>query len=251
MARREPRELKVIGSKRITTNMHRVTLGGKGMRDFPEDHEGGYVKLNFPQPDSERPVTRTYSICIQRENEIDIDFVLHGDGGPASRWAVDCRDGETIMVGGPGPKTLVDYQADWFLLAGDMTALPAISVNIKQLPADAIGYVVIEVIDEADIQPLSTPVGFEVKWLVNPKPGENAKLLSDYVRSLPWLDGQPSVWVACEFNCMRNLRDYLRTERQLSRDNLYISSYWKHGSTEDSHRDAKRADAKALDDLLT
>ena len=246
MARREPRELTVIGSKRITTNMHRVTLGGKGMRDFPEDHEGGYVKLNFPQPDSERPVTRTYSICIQRENEIDIDFVLHGDGGPASRWAVDCRDGETIMVGGPGPKTLVDDQADWVLLAGDMTALPAISVNIEQLPAEAIGYVVIEVIDEVDIQPLSTSVGIEVKWLINPKPGEDANLLSDYVRSLPWLEGQPSVWVACEFNCMRNLRDYLRTERQLSRDNLYISSYWKHGSSEDSHRDAKRADAKAF-----
>ena len=112
MARREPRELKVIGSKRITANMLRVTLGGKGMRDFPKDHEGGYVKLNFPQPDSERPITRTYSVRFQRENEIDIDFVLHGDGGPASRWAVDCQDGETIMAGGPGPKTLVDQQAD-------------------------------------------------------------------------------------------------------------------------------------------
>lgn len=245
MARREPRELTVIESKRITANMHRVTLGGNGMHDFPKDHDGGYVKFSFPQPDGERPISRTYSVCIQRENEIDIDFVLHGDGGPASRWAVDCREGETIQVGGPGPKTLVDNNADWFLLAGDMTALPAISVNINQLPAEAIGYVVIEIIDEADIQPLSTPAGFDVKWLINPKPGEAPNLLSDYVRSLPWLEGQPSVWVACEFNGMRNLRDYLRTERQLGRDNLYISSYWKHGSNEDLHRDAKRADAKS------
>ncbi len=225
--------------------MHRVTLGGKGMRDFPEDREGGYVKLIFPQPDGERLISRTYSVRFQRENEIDIDFVLHGDGGPASRWAIDCQAGETIMVGGPGPKTLVNQHADWVLLAGDMTALPAISVNIEQLPAKAIGYVVIEIIDEADIQPLLTPVGLEVKWLVNPKPGEDAKLLNDCVRSLPWLDGQPSVWVACEFNCMRDLRDYLTIERELNRDNLYISSYWKYGSNEDSHRDAKRADAIA------
>jgi NADPH-dependent ferric siderophore reductase len=225
--------------------MHRVTLGGKGMHDFPEDYEGGYVKFSFPQPGSERSISRTYSVCIQRENEIDVDFALHGEGGPASRWAIECQEGDTVLAGGPGPKTLVDDQADWFLLAGDMTALPAISVNIKHLPAEAIGYVVIEVTDEADIQPMSIPEGIKVKWLVNPKPGEDAKLLSDYVRSLPWFDGQPSVWVACEFNCMRNLRDYLRTERQLGRDNLYISSYWKHGSSEDLHRDAKRADAQS------
>jgi NADPH-dependent ferric siderophore reductase len=58
--------------------------------------------------------------------------------------------------------------------------------------------------------------------------------------------GQPSAWVACEFNSMRSLRDYLRTERGLRRDNLYISSYWKHGGDEGSHRDAKRLYAATL-----
>jgi NADPH-dependent ferric siderophore reductase len=226
--------------------MHRVTLGGDGMLGFPEDSEGGYVKLNLSKIDSEHPINRTFSVRFQRQNEIDIDLALHGDGGPASRWAVECKEGEAIMIGGPGPKTLVDHQADWVFLVGDMTALPAISVNIEQLPANAIGYIVIEVIDEDDIQDLPIPVGVEVKWLINSVPGENNKLLSDYVRSLSWLEGQPSVWVACEFNCMRNLRDYFRIERQLTRDNLYISSYWKHGSNEDAHRDAKRADANTL-----
>jgi NADPH-dependent ferric siderophore reductase len=250
MPRKGPRKLKVIGTKRITANMHRVTLGGVEMLDFPDNQEGGYVKLNFPQRNNERIITRTYSVRFQRENEIDIDFALHGDGGPASRWAVECEEGEPILITGPGPKTLVDHQANWFLFVGDMTALPAISVNIEQLPAEAIGYVVIEVIDEADIQPLPTLAGLKVKWLVNPKPGENAELLNKYVRSLTWLDGHPSVWVACEFNSMRNLRDYLRTERRLSRDSLYISSYWKHGGNEDLHRDAKREDAKALVSLV-
>ena len=246
MARREPRELKVIGTKRITANMHRVTLGGVGMRDFPDDQEGGYVKLNFPQHNHERTVKRTYTIRFQRQNEIDIDFALHGVGGPASRWAAECVEGVTILVTGPGPKTLVDHQANWFLFVGDMTALPAISVNIEQLPAEAIGYVVIEVIDEGDIQPLPTPAGIKVKWIINPNPGEKPELLNNCVRSLIWLGGQSAVWVACEFNSMRNLRDYLLTERGLSRDNLYISSYWKHGSDDSSHRDAKRLDAAAI-----
>lgn len=245
MARSAPRELEVIATERLTPHMHRVTLGGAGMWNFPQDADGGYVKLIFPTPEDDRPVTRTYSIRAQRNNEIDVDFVLHGDGGPASRWAVACQEGETIMVGGPGPKTMVDHDKDWFLLAGDMTALPAISVNIEQLPDDARGYVVIEVVDDADVQPLPLPPGMDVKWLVNPDTGEDADLLADCVRGLPWLDGEPSVWVACEFSAMRNLRDYLRGDRGLGRDNLYISSYWKHGSREDAHRVAKRADAEA------
>lgn len=246
MARREPRELTVIGSQRITENMHRITLGGVGLRGFPDDTEGGYVKLIFPSPEGDRPISRTFSIRYQRDDEIDVDFALHGDGGPASRWAVNCQPGDTILVGGPGPKTMVDHRMDWFLLAGDMTALPAIGVNIEQLPADAVGYMVIEVTDAADIQTLPVPVGMNVEWLVNPEPGERPGLLSDCVRNLPWLEGQPSVWVACEFSAMRRLRDYLRGDRQLGRDNLYISSYWKQGSKEDLHRVAKREDAMAL-----
>ena len=243
MARREPRELTVVGSERITPNMHRVTLGGPGMRDFPAHAEGGYVKLHVPPPGgpgSNEPTRRTYSIRAQRENEIDLDFVLHGDGGPASRWAVGCTAGETILVGGPGPRAPVDPAMDWFLLAGDMTALPAISVNIEHLPADATGYVAIEVIDAADIQDLPLPAGMEIEWL-----GEEPGLLADHVRRLPWRDGNPSAWAASEFSAMRALRDYLRVERGLGKANLYISSYWKHGSGEDAHRIAKREDAQA------
>ena len=245
MARTPPRELTVLATERITPNMHRVTLGGSGMQDFPGDSEGGYVKFNLGVSSEDKPIVRTYSVRSQRDGEIDVDFVLHGDGGPASQWAVNCRDGETILVGGPGPKTMVDFDKDWFLFAGDMTALPAISVNIEQLPANAVGYIVIEVINEADAQDLPVPEGIKVKWLVNPHPGEAPELLSDYVWSLPWLEGEPSVWVATEFNSMLNLRDYLRTERQLGKENLYISSYWKHGLNEDSHKVAKREDATA------
>ena len=90
MAKREPRQLKVIDVKRITPNLQRITLGGKGMSDFPDNFEGGYVKLNFPQADA-RVITRTYSIRSQRKGEIDIDFVLHNDGGPAYAGLLNVR----------------------------------------------------------------------------------------------------------------------------------------------------------------
>ena len=245
--KREPRELMVIRSEQITTNMHRVTLGGEGMRNFPLDYAGGYVKFRFFNSELEKPITRTYSIRNQRENEIDVDFVLHGEnGGPASRWAISCKAGDNILVGGPGPKTMLNHDMDWFLLIGDMTALPAISVNLQQLPPNAIGYIVIEIIDESDIQLLTIPEKMEIKWLVNHNPGEEPNLLVNYVRNLTWLDGKVSAWAACEFSSMRNLRDYLRNERQLSKENLYVSSYWKYGNDEDNHRVAKREDAQSL-----
>jgi len=243
MARPDPRTLEVIRVKQITPNMRRVTLGGKGLISFPDDQESAYLKMLFQQEGSDRPMLRTYTVRYQRDNEIDVDFVLHHDGGPAARWAATVKPGETIDVRGPGPKKLVDNTADWFMIVGDMTALPAISVNIENLPANAKGHAVIEIIEKEDIQDLSAPENFDIHWLVNPRPGEDSQMLVSKTLSLPWQNGKPSVWAACEFSAMRQLREYFRNDRQLDKSELYISSYWKHGNDEDAHKIAKRADA--------
>ncbi|WLQ16282.1 siderophore-interacting protein [Hahella aquimaris] len=241
MSRPAPRELTLVRRQSITPNMLRVTLGGDGIANFPADQESAYVKLMFPRDGEQRPLMRTYTVRAQREDEIDIDFVIHEDGGPASTWAIQAEIGSQILIGGPGPKKLVDADADWFLVIGDMTALPAISVNLEQLPSNARGYVVIEVISEADIQPLKTPANLDVHWLINPHPGVDSNLLLNKVRDLPWLQGRPSVWCACELNSMRQLRDHFRAQEGLQKSDLYISSYWKLGVSEDEHKVLKAA----------
>jgi NADPH-dependent ferric siderophore reductase len=245
MSRPQPRELTVIRTTHITTNMLRVTLGGENIQTIPEDQESGYVKLIFPRGE-QKPLVRTYTIRNQRVDEIDIDFVLHEDGGPASTWAKQTQPNDTIFVGGPGPKKLIDESTDWQILVGDMTALPAISVNLEKLPQDAKGYAILEVISEEDIQPLKHPSGIELKWLINPHPGENNKILLEQVQVLPWPDGSVSVWAACEFGSMKSLRNFFKNEKQVEKDNLYISSYWKLGSNEDQHKEVKRMDAEVL-----
>lgn len=135
--------------------------------------------------------------------------------------------------------------ADWYLLVGDMTALPAISGNLELMPHTARGTAVIEVMDEADIQDLQKPSQLEIEWVIYAQPGHNGDLLVERARSLPWQDGDPSVWATCEYSSMRKLRAYFRGDRALDSSNLYISSYWKAGSNEDSHRIAKRQDATA------
>ena len=243
MARPEPRILDVIRTQQFTPNMRRITLGGSALASFPPDQESAYIKMLFPQEGAEKLLLRTYTVRHHRDGEIDVDFVIHADGGPAANWAISTKPGDTIAVRGPGPKKLVNLDADWFLILGDMTALPAIGANIELLPDDAVGHAIIEIIDEADMQVFSPPKNFEVQWIINPHPGEKSHLLIEHVKKLPWRDGTPSVWAACEIGAMHKLRDYFRKDRQLDKHDLYISSYWKHGSSEDAHRIAKRDDA--------
>jgi len=77
-------------------------------------------------------------VHIYRADESDVDFALHEICGPATFRALNTKVGDSIMVGGPGPRKLVHPDADWFLLVGDMTALPAISGNIEMLPENAL-----------------------------------------------------------------------------------------------------------------
>ncbi|WP_191601618.1 siderophore-interacting protein [Marinomonas algicola] len=237
---KSPRKMHVIRKAPVTTNMLRVTLGGDDVTSLPNDQESAYVKLIF-QSEAQR-LMRTYTIRHQRENEIDIDFMLHADGGPASTWAQEVNAGETILVGGPGPRKMIETNADWYLLVGDMTALPAISVNLEYLPDHATGYAVIEVVSEDDIQTLKHPEGMDIKWVINAHPGENALALLDQVKSLTWLEGTVSVWAACEFTSMKALRPFFKQEKAISKDNLYISSYWKLGNNEDQHKVIKQQD---------
>lgn len=243
-----PRKLRVIGKRNITPNMLRVTLGGAGMAGYPASQEGGYVKLRLsPENNGGRPIVRTYTIRQQRKDELDIDFALHGlesgGAGPATRWAAQVEPGESIDVGGPGPAKPMLSSADWHLVAGDMTALPAISVHLANLPSSAKGDVVLSVRSDEDRQVLERPPGVNIHWLVELRAGSAPEYLADRVRDLGWRAGFVSAWVACEFSSMRLLREYLYAERKLSPSQQYISSYWKAGLNEDAHKQVKREDA--------
>ncbi len=251
MAKSPPRTLEVLAKQKITPNMLRVTLGGEELADFPDGREGGYIKLIFPDaPHStpERPAMRTYSIRSfdAQRSWLMVDFALHGDaGGLATEWAENAQVGDRIMIAGPGSIRMTDPEAAWHMLAADMTGIPALMCNLERLPATAKGYVVIEVTSETDKQPLDLPAGMSLHWVVNPTPDKTKGDLVDTIKALPWLEGRVSVWTACEFDSMRALRSYYRNDRSVGRDQIYLSSYWRAGRTEDQHKIDKQADSKA------
>ena len=245
---RTPITVTVTARERRTPNLMSITLEGKALADFPTGHEGGYIKLVFLPPEGAavgtRPVVRSYTVrrFDPDARQLEIWMVAHGDTGPAARWANRVEVGETVLITGPGACKRPNAEADWFLLAGDMSALPAISVNLSQLPDDARGHCVLEVIDEDDRMELERPPGVELSWVVNPKPERRSTLLLETVTAIPWRDGRAAVWVAGEFDASRGLRQYFRHEREVPRDDLYVSCYWKIGETDEGMKQAKKAD---------
>ena len=191
MPRPAPRILEVLRTENPTPNMKRVVLGGADdLSDFPDDHESANFKLLIPKPgqtdialppfndtpEEHKPFVRTYTLrhFDRARGEVVVDFMMHADHGPASGWAAGARPGDRIGFAGPGKPKFVDFDADWFLFAGDMSALPAIGANIERLPAHARGYAVLDILDPADQQPLPFPDGIQVTWRVNPYPEQPA-----------------------------------------------------------------------------
>ncbi|MEP3224756.1 MAG: siderophore-interacting protein [Parasphingorhabdus sp.] len=248
MARPEPHSLTVIDSVRVTPNMHRITLGGDGMASFPPDQNGGYVKIIPPVSEDSKRIVRTYTVRSQSETGIAVDFALHGsdeESGPATSWAINAQVGDRIKVGGPGAAKPLPEGRGPFLLVGDMTALPAISVNLEALPDDATGNAIILIREAGDKQDITKPADVSIQWIIEPDLGANPSLLSDAARELPAAADLAYAWVACEFEAMKLLRQYLRVEQQFGPERLYISSYWKRGLVEDEHKQVKRTDTES------
>lgn len=249
MPKRTPHLLEVIQNELITPHMRRIILDGSPINDFPLHHESANFKLLLsPFPDDTRkPTVRTYTLRHYNPTtqELWVDFMLHDAPGPAASWAISATPGNKVGFAGPGRPKLVDTDADWFLLAGDMSALPAIAANIERLPTDAKGYVILEILDEADKQALPFPRDMEVTWCVNPHPDAGSNAFIERVTSAQWLTGSPAVWVAGETSAVRTIRRTLKSEHDIERGRLYTSGYWQIGLTEDRHQILKRQDAES------
>ena len=140
-----------------------------------EEHDwyGAYRAL----PDAQRPSARTYTIRALRPEkaEVDVEFVLHGDNGPASRWAMHARPGDRLAMTAPdanaeGPRLGYEWKPPQgvrrILIIADETALPAaagILETLDDLPLKPKVEALFEVPRGDDVQPL--PQAAKLRWL--------------------------------------------------------------------------------------
>ena len=93
-----PMLLNFVRKEYISKNLLRVTVTGEDLVGFPEDQNGTHIKVFFPNRKNgilqlpyregetvfwpeHKPVPRAYSVRKYRSdvNELDIDFVTHGE----------------------------------------------------------------------------------------------------------------------------------------------------------------------------
>ncbi|MGY1722075.1 siderophore-interacting protein [Blastococcus sp. SYSU DS0533] len=251
----------VVRTSWITPHMVRVVLGGEGLAGFPEgEFTDRYVKLLFPPPGAsyavpydpdqvraelpaeEWPVTRTYTVRAwdAAAGELTIDFVHHGDEGLAGPWAAAARPGDRIQFMGPGGAYAPRSDADWHLLAGDESALPAIAAALDRLAPGARALVFVEVAGPEEEQgDLAVGRGVELRWLHrgSSAPGD---VLVGAVRAAELPPGDGHVFVHGEAHAVRELRRHLRAARGLDPEWTSISGYWRRGDTEDRWQSGKR-----------
>ena len=181
-------------------------------------------------PAADRPVLRNYTVRALRPGrcELDVDLVLHGAGGPGSRWARNAVAGSTVglidqyAMHAPGPRT------DWQLLCGDETALPAIGGILEELAPGTRAEVFVEVPAAGDVQQLRTPGAVRVRWFPRDRTGQaHGRALLTALRRAELPAGRPYAWVAGEAAMVAGLRRHLTHERAIPRDEAYFSGYWR------------------------
>jgi len=253
MAERTPILTTVQDVSWLTPRMARIVLGGDALEGFGAgaftDH---YVKLLFPPlaapytapfdpaaikaelPREHWPRTRTYTVRAwdAERRRLTIDFVVHGDSGIAGPWAAAARPGDRLQLFGPGGAYTPDPAADWHLMVGDASVLPAIGASLARVPANVPVTVVAEVDGPEDEIALATLGALDLRWV-------RTGTLLDAVRALQLPPGRGQCFVHGEATAVREVRRHLLVERRLDPDALSVSGYWKRTRTEEGWREDK------------
>lgn len=261
--------LQVDRTRRLGPTLVRVTFTGEDLKGFAAGGRDQSLSLFLPHPgqdapvlpplddpdmyavlgawrampDTERAVMRSYTVRAQRHSpapEVDIDFAVHEDGGPACRWAQHAKPGDRVVVLGPavaentGVRFRLPEDADSVLIWGDETALPAVSGILEWLPAETRAHVYLEVPYSGDRMELATEADATITWLVRE---EGAPSAVDAVTAAELPGEAPYVWIAGESGAVKALRRHFVRERGLDKRRVTFVGYWRKGLSEDALRE--------------
>ncbi len=244
----------------ISPNLRRITFTGEDISNFPPFCPGAHIKVFLPLPHqttpqlptqsskgntwadkSAKPIIRTYSVRKIRTQleEIDIEFVLHGEHSPASGFAIQAKVGDVLGLSRPsGPDPMVP-DADFFSITGDLTALPAIAAMLEAMPSNQKGQVRVAVLEKEDCIPLIKPEGIQVKYYIR----DNASLIRDVLEhsatQVGAIQHKVHYWIAGEEGLVVPIRQFLLKEMMVVKMNLYAIPYWREDLKEEDYHQAR------------
>jgi NADPH-dependent ferric siderophore reductase len=249
--RREPPRFRAVVVRRVepvTPRLVQVTFGGDDLAGLTVAEPAASVRLLLPSVDrgpleipvwngnefrlrdGTRPVIRTFTPrrFDLDANELQLQMVVHDGGGIASDWATRAEPGLAAAISGTGRGYTVDAEARAFVLAGDETALPAMSQLLEHLPVSADVRVDIEITTPDARLDLGAA---DVHWHVLPADRRAGDALVAAVQSIDIRDGA-RIWVAGEAAAVQRIRKHLFNERGIARAQTTVRGYWKLGVTD-------------------
>jgi NADPH-dependent ferric siderophore reductase len=277
-----PTHLAVVSRcTQVTPGVRRVTFVGDDLKAFVPVSPDQFVYLLLPppgrdeltigrdfdwisyycMPEEDQPVGAYYTVRAHRPEvgELDLDFVLHDDPGPASAFALRAAPGDPVALWGPRTAFEPPDDVDWYLLVADETGLPGAAVILEHLADRFDGPVilVVEVAGPEEEQPLVAGPNVTVTWLHRgERHAGTTTRIADAVLALDLPDGKPYVWGGGESRAMGRVRRYLRREVGYPRDRVSLTPYWRHATSpeepddvddEDGADDAGEADGVAAE----
>jgi NADPH-dependent ferric siderophore reductase len=207
---------RVTSTDWVTPNLVRVVLGGGDLGGFvmPETTDT-YVNVAIPpagapypaifDPKEIRdshdravwPARRRYTVRAwdATTEQLTLDFVVHGDSGVGGPWAAATGRGDVLVFEGPAGGYRPDPTADWHLMLGDESALPAIAASLEAVPEGATAVVRL-VCDGPDHEiELTCPGILDLRWLHRCGVGVDADLLPEATRELDFPQGRVDAFV--------------------------------------------------------
>ncbi|EKF44368.1 siderophore-interacting protein [Nitratireductor indicus] len=243
------RKIRVEEVSQLTPHMMRFRFSGENLARYSQ-FGGMHVRMLFPTPENpnpvwpvsganglpawpsqeRRPAARVYTIrhLDSISGTMDIDFVIHGDEGVGSAWALRARPGDEVGIIGPLGRPV--RNADWYVIGCDETGLPAAARLIENLGPQVRGKAFIEVLSAGERQEIAHPEGFSISWIYREEEAAPGERLADAVAAIRWPEGENCFgWFAAEAEPARRLREYWRETLSYGRDRTLVAGYWKRG----------------------
>jgi len=143
------------------------------------------------------------------------------------------------VIGPGGPEPLLQ-PSDWHILAGDLTAAPAMSAILEDMPEDANGAAFIEVDSLDDVHDIKRPLSISLHWLKREDEQPELTLLNA-IKAFgePEVECSVSAFIAGENRSVINCRKYLAQQYGLNKKTMYAIPYWKRGNTEEAYHEER------------
>jgi NADPH-dependent ferric siderophore reductase len=205
-------DARVLRREQLSPHLVRLTLGLDGFvsTGVPDEWVGLVVPGQFQ--------VRYYTVRSYSDGRLVLDVVVH-EVGLVTEWASRDVVGDTVVVTEPKGSFDLPGDADWLMLVGDLTAMPAMAriAETVDLPTRIWAQV-----PDVELRQGYVPERAEVTWVDGG--------LTEVVTGLDWPDRPGYFWMAGESADMRAIRKHLMRDRELPAAAYDVMGYWRAAS---------------------